>query len=123
MAYYYRWIDEELSGLGDSIVTMMQPAESREGKDVARGCRTSREVRCSLLESEMCPVVMIVAGVICEQPFQKGAPFRGTVAHSATMIRADKPSVIFRDVKTEKAHPIDFGDADIFIGGFEVVGV
>ena len=40
---------------------------------------------------------------------------------TGTVIRADKPSVIFRDVKTGKAHPIDFGDADIFIGGFELV--
>ena len=38
-----------------------------------------------------------------------------------TVIRADKPSVIFRDVKTGNPHPIDFGDADIFIGGFELV--
>jgi len=40
---------------------------------------------------------------------------------TGTVIRADKPSVLFRDVKTGKAHPIDFGNADIFIGGFELV--
>ena len=40
---------------------------------------------------------------------------------TGTVIRPDKPSVLFRDVKTGKAHPIDFADADIFIGGFELV--
>ena len=35
--------------------------------------------------------------------------------------RAHKPLVIFRDAKTGNAYPIDFGDADIFIGSFELV--
>ena len=34
---------------------------------------------------------------------------------------AHKPVVIFRDAKTGNAHPIDFADADIFIGGFELL--
>ena len=45
----------------------MQPSESRSGKDATRGYRANSAVRCSLLESEMRAVVMIVADIISEQ--------------------------------------------------------
>ena len=37
------------------------------------------------------------------------------------MTRAVRSLVIFRDAKTGNAYPIDFADADIFTGGFELV--
>jgi hypothetical protein len=41
------------SGLGRSIITMVQPAESLMGKDLTRRYGTNPAVRCPLLKSEM----------------------------------------------------------------------
>jgi hypothetical protein len=49
---------------------MMEPAESLVRKDATRSYGTSPVVRCSLLESKMRAVVVIVADIISEQPFQ-----------------------------------------------------
>jgi hypothetical protein len=45
----------------------MQPSKSRSGKDATRGYSANSAVRCSLLESEMRAVVVIVANIISEQ--------------------------------------------------------
>jgi len=49
---------------------MVQPAESLVSKDATRSFGTNPAARCSLPESEMRAVVVIVADVISEQPFQ-----------------------------------------------------
>ena len=38
-----------------------------------------------------------------------------------TVLGADRQLVIFHEAKTGKEHPIDFADAEISIGGFELV--
>jgi hypothetical protein len=38
-----------------------------------------------------------------------------------TVLGADRQSVIFREAKSGEEHPIDFADAEIVIGGFELV--
>jgi len=43
-----------------TIVTMVQSAESLARKDATRSCGTSSAVRCSLPESEMRAVVMVI---------------------------------------------------------------
>ena len=45
----------------------MQPSKSRSGKDATRGYSANSAVRCSLLESEMRAVVVLVANIISEQ--------------------------------------------------------
>ena len=40
---------------------------------------------------------------------------------TGVVIGAKEPLVSFRDVKTGEVHPIDFGGADISIGGFELI--
>jgi hypothetical protein len=54
-------------GSGSPIVVMMQPSKSRSGKDATRGYSANSADRCSLLESEMRVVVMVVADIISEQ--------------------------------------------------------
>ena len=49
---------------------MMQPAESVPRQDATSGRGTSSPIRCSLPESQMRPVFVIVADVLGEQALQ-----------------------------------------------------
>ena len=51
--HIYKGPAESRSGLGRSIVTMVQPAESLVSKDLTRSYRTNPAVKCPLLKSEM----------------------------------------------------------------------
>jgi hypothetical protein len=61
---------ESRSGLGRSIVTMVQPAESFLRKDHTRICGTNPAARCPLLKSEMGAVLMMVTNILGEQSLQ-----------------------------------------------------
>src|SRR5258708_11814367 len=72
-AHIYEGPAESRSGLGRSIVTMVQPAESREGLNLAF---ISRANFCSatcwrvLRESKMGPVLMVIEQVRRHQTFE-----------------------------------------------------
>jgi hypothetical protein len=63
----YVRIEKELSGLGRSIVTMVQPAESLLRKNPTRSYGTNPAVRCPLPKSEMRAVLMVVTNILGEQ--------------------------------------------------------
>lgn len=69
-AHIYKGPAERRSGLGRSIVTMVQPAESFLRKDPTRSCGTNPAVRCPLLKSEMRAVLMMVTNILAEQSLQ-----------------------------------------------------
>ncbi len=69
----------ETRGLGSSIVTMMQSAESLVRSHSARPCRTSPAVRCLLPQSEVCAVFVVVANIVREQSFQMALVHRNDV--------------------------------------------
>ena len=58
------------------------------------------------------PITVELVRVASPQPQDR---FTGIV------LRVARPLVIFYEAKTNKEHPIDFADAEIFIGGFEIV--
>jgi len=62
-AHIYKGPVESRSGLGRSIVTMVQPAESLLRKDPTRSYGTNPAVRCALLKSEMRAVLMMIQQV------------------------------------------------------------
>jgi hypothetical protein len=70
---------EGRSGLGRSIVTMVQPAESSLRKDPTRSCGTNPAVRCPLVKSEMRAVVMMVTNILAEQSLQMSFIQRNSV--------------------------------------------
>jgi hypothetical protein len=49
---------------------MVQPAESLLSKDPTRSYRTNPAVRCRLLKSEMCSVLMMVTNILGKQSLQ-----------------------------------------------------
>ena len=57
-------------GLGSSIVPVVQPSQSRMRKDVTGGYGASSSVWCSLPESEMCAVLVVVANILRDATFQ-----------------------------------------------------
>src|SRR5258708_12764745 len=69
-AHIYKGPAESRSGLGRSIITMVQPAESLLWKDPTRSCGTNPAVRCPLLKSEMRAVLMMVTNILAEQSLQ-----------------------------------------------------
>jgi hypothetical protein len=77
---------------------MVEPAESLGRKDTARSYGTNPAVRCSLPESEIRAVVMIVADIIREQPFQ--------MAFSAMMVsKESEPTSCRLRVPWRSFHP------------------
>ena len=58
------------SGLGRSIVTMVQPAESLLRMDPTRSYGAHPAFRCPFLESEMRTVLMMVTNILGEQSLQ-----------------------------------------------------
>ena len=59
-----------VAGSGRPIVTMVQPAESIMRKNATRSCGQNPAVRCSLPESEMGAIVVVVADIFGDQPSQ-----------------------------------------------------
>jgi hypothetical protein len=53
-------------GLGSSFVPAVQPSQSRMRKDVTGSYGASSSVWCSLPESEMCAVLVVVANILRE---------------------------------------------------------
>ena len=70
---------KKLSGLSGSIVTVMQPTEAIVRKDATGDYRARSVVRCSLPESEMCAVLMVVTNIFRKQPFQMAFVHRNDV--------------------------------------------
>ncbi len=53
--------------------------------------------------------------------FVRTAPPRLPERFIGTVMGADMPSVIFRDIQSGYEHTFDFADAEIFMGGFDLV--
>src|SRR6266404_3948899 len=69
-AHIYKGPAESRCGLGRSIVTMVQPAQSFLRKDPTRSYGTNPAVRCPLVKSEMRAVLMMVTNILGEQSLQ-----------------------------------------------------
>jgi hypothetical protein len=62
--YIYKdGVDSRL-GLGRSIVTMVQPAESLLETDPTRSHGTNPALRCPLLKSEISAILMVVTNIL-----------------------------------------------------------
>lgn len=75
-------------GSGSPIVTIMQPAQSRMRKKTTRGCGTRSVARCSLLESKMRAVFLVVAEVFREPSLQMTFVECGDVIQQVTVATA-----------------------------------
>jgi hypothetical protein len=78
-------------GSGSSIVTVMQPADSVVRKHTTRRFGTCPVVGCSLPQPEVGAVVMIVADIISEQPFQMEFIQRNDVIQQVCPAAFDPP--------------------------------
>ena len=63
-------MDGKVFGLGRPIVTVVQPAQSIMGKHATRGYAASSAPRCSLAQSKVCAVFVMVRHVFRQEPFQ-----------------------------------------------------
>src|SRR6266478_299044 len=82
---------ESRSGLGRSIVTMVQPADSLLRKDSTRSYGTNPAVRCSLLKSEMRAVLMMVTNILGEQSLQMAFIQRNNVVQEVSSAAPHPP--------------------------------
>jgi hypothetical protein len=88
----YKGPAERRSGLGRSIVTMVQSAESFLRKDRTRSYGSNPAVRCPLLKSEMRAVLMMVTNILAEQSLQMAFIQRNTVVQQVSSA-ASHPSL------------------------------
>jgi hypothetical protein len=87
----YKGPAESRSGLGRSIVTMVQPAESLLRKDPARSFGTNSALRCPLLESGMRAVLMMVTNILGEQSPQMAFIQRDNVVQQVSSTASHPP--------------------------------
>jgi len=90
-AHIYKGPVESRSGLGRSIVTMVQPAESLLRKDPTRSYGTNPAVRCALLKSEMRAVLMMVTNILGEQSLQMAFIQRNNVIQQVSSAASHPP--------------------------------
>ena len=90
-AHIYKGPAERRSGLGRSIVTMVQPAESFLRKDPTRSCGTNPAVRCPLLKSEVRAVLMMVTNILAEQSLQMAFIQRNSVVQQVSSAASHPP--------------------------------
>src|SRR6266481_440120 len=87
----YKGPAESRCGLGRSIVTMVQPAESFLRKDPTRSCGTNPAVRCPLVKSEMRAVLMMVTNILAEQSLQMAFIQRNHVVQQVSSAASHPP--------------------------------
>ena len=76
-------------GSGGPLLAVVQASQSPMRKDAARGHGTSSAVRCSLPESEMCAVRVVVPDVFRQQPLQMAFVDGNNVIQQITAATAD----------------------------------
>src|SRR5205807_9808675 len=63
-------MDGKVFGLGRPIITVVQPAQSIIGKHATRSYAASSAPRCSLAQSKMRAVLVMVGDVLGKEPLQ-----------------------------------------------------
>ena len=91
VTYIYKDGWKVCRGLGRSIVTMVQPAESLLRQDPTRSYRTNPAVRCPLLKSEMRAVLMMVTNILREQSLQMAFIQRNNVVQQVSSAASHPP--------------------------------
>jgi hypothetical protein len=90
-ARIYKGPAESRSGLGRSIVTMVQPAESLPRKDPTRSYGTNPAVRCPLFKPQMRAVLMMLTNILGEQSLQMAFIQRNSMAQQVSSAASHPP--------------------------------